>query len=393
MNICVYTCITGNYDKINELKEKEQGIDYYLFTNNKNIKSNTWKVIYVEDNKLNNIKLARKIKILGHEIIKKNYDVSVWIDGNIIIKKSIKQFVEKFLQKTDKIVAFKHSERNSVYEEMDACIKYQKESIHNINKLKEFYKKESFQDNTGLIESTVHIKRHNDPQVKQAMEVWFSIVQKYSERDQLSFNYAIEKTNLKVKWIEESVWNNEWFENNKHIKTTTKEEFKVYFDTDGCFTENNIIKEKYQIDKKTYTATFKNPTECKEIRFDSTEIEHIKCSNIQIKNHKENEIDYYNCVFLDQTIYFTNNDPYFIIRSDFEKEEEIEISLVLSKTTDKDFYTLLTAIKKEQEIINFYEKREPEIQRSLARLQQIEESRSWQLLEKIRKLIKRNHAK
>ena len=42
--ICVYTCMTGNYDSIKEIPKKEAGIDYYCFTNNKNVKSNTWKV-------------------------------------------------------------------------------------------------------------------------------------------------------------------------------------------------------------------------------------------------------------------------------------------------------------------------------------------------------------
>ena len=47
--ICVYTCITGDYDNIEELDFKESEIDYYLFTNNKNIVSKTWKVTYVDN--------------------------------------------------------------------------------------------------------------------------------------------------------------------------------------------------------------------------------------------------------------------------------------------------------------------------------------------------------
>ena len=74
--ICVYTCITGNYDNVNEIKQ-EDGIDYYLFTNNKKIKSNTWKVVYIEDESLSNVVLARKIKILGHPIINDKYDIII----------------------------------------------------------------------------------------------------------------------------------------------------------------------------------------------------------------------------------------------------------------------------------------------------------------------------
>lgn len=70
-NTCVYTCITGDYDNLIELKNKEKGIDYLCFTNNKRIKSKTWKVIYIEDKTLTDVQLARKTKILGNEYTKK----------------------------------------------------------------------------------------------------------------------------------------------------------------------------------------------------------------------------------------------------------------------------------------------------------------------------------
>ena len=64
--ICVYTCIAGDYDDLNEVLVKEEGIDYICFTNNKKIKSKTWKVIYVENGNLDNCHLARKLKMIGH---------------------------------------------------------------------------------------------------------------------------------------------------------------------------------------------------------------------------------------------------------------------------------------------------------------------------------------
>ena len=200
MKTCVYTCITGSYDKVNELKIKEEGIDYYLFTNNKRIKSSTWKVVYINSKNISDHLLSRKIKILGHNRIDK-YDVTVYIDGNIVIKKSIKEFINKYLDKNDTYVAFKHSERNSIAEEMDACLKYKKETLTNIEKLKKFYEKEKFKDNLGLAENTIHIKRQHDPQVRKTMSLWYKMVETYSGRDQLSLMYAISKTNLKVKWI------------------------------------------------------------------------------------------------------------------------------------------------------------------------------------------------
>ena len=57
--ICVYTCITGNYYDLKEVN-KEEGIDYFCFTNNKTISSNSWNVIYIENKELDNQRLSRK---------------------------------------------------------------------------------------------------------------------------------------------------------------------------------------------------------------------------------------------------------------------------------------------------------------------------------------------
>lgn len=85
--MCIYTCITGLYDDIKELSFKEEGVDYYCFTNNPEITSKTWKVIQIEDSQLEDKVLARKLKILDHSIIRENYNVSLWIDGAFIIKR------------------------------------------------------------------------------------------------------------------------------------------------------------------------------------------------------------------------------------------------------------------------------------------------------------------
>lgn len=389
MKLCVYTCITGDYDKVNEIKNKEPGIDYYLFTNNRKVKSNTWKVIYISSDTLDDAKLSRKIKILGHDIIRDNYDVSVWMDGNIIIKNSIWKFLEKFMTDDTKFLAFKHSKRNSIAEEMEACIEHQKESIHNVEKLRKYYKQENFKDDTGLIECTVHVKRHNDPQVIKTMRLWFDMVKNYSGRDQLSFNYVISKTNLKVTWIHESVWDNEWFASNKHTPPKQKDHFKVYFDTDGRFTEQNIATGKYKIDKKTYTAVFKIPVSSKVIRFDPTDLKRMKCSHVVIRGCEKYTIDYVNCLKIDDVIYFKNEDPFFIIHADF-KEGEIEISMTLDKLSDHDIAHLMDLIEQQRSQIDFYEKREPEVQQRFVRLEQIENSRGWRMLEKYRKIVKRN---
>ena len=388
MKLCVYTCITGSYDKVCEIKVKEAGVDYYLFTNNKKITSKTWNVVYVEDKSISDQLLSRKIKILGHEIIKK-YDISVYIDGNIIIKKRIKDYVKEVMGKKDKYVAFRHSERNSIEEEMEACLTYKKETSDKIEKLKEFYKKEGFKDNLGLAENTIHVKKTNDPVVIKTMNIWYNIVKKYSGRDQLSFMYAVSKTKLNIKWIEKSVWDNEWFTFKKHNEEKLKEDYKVYYKKEGKYTEENIIKGKYKIEKNTFTAEFTLPDYAREIRFDPTEIINMKMSKIKVDGNEKKAIEYFNCLDIDNILYSLDNDPYFIIKGNFKKDKPVKISLLLDNIEKKDIKALVSEINAQQNKIKYYEDREPIIQQDIARLRRIEKSFFWRVYKKIRNIIKK----
>ena len=186
--ICVYTCITGDYDTIHEIEKKESGIDYLLFTNNKKLKSNTWDIIYIEDNTLDNQRLSRKIKILGDSIINENYDISLWMDASVVFKSSVKEFIKKYYDhKKAPFSAFVHNCRNCIYDEAIACIKARKDTKEIIQKHVKFLQQEKYPKNNGLYEMTVFIKENNNPIVKKTMKMWFDMVCNYSKRDQLSF--------------------------------------------------------------------------------------------------------------------------------------------------------------------------------------------------------------
>ena len=219
--ICVYTCITGSYDNLKEVKVNEENIDYICFTNNKQLTSSTWKIIYIEDDKLSNHYLSRKLKMIGDSYIDENYTLSIWIDASVIFKKSVKEFLNEYIDyKNDVFLACKHHLRNSIAEEAKACIRYKKGNKERIDKLLSFYKQENFKDDLGLLEMTLIVKRHNDPLVRKTMKLWFDMILNYSERDQLSFMYCIYKTGLKVKAIPLNVWNNNYLEFTPHNMET-----------------------------------------------------------------------------------------------------------------------------------------------------------------------------
>ncbi len=250
--ICVYTCITGEYDNLREIKNIENGIDYYCFTNNKKLKSNTWNIVYIEDNSLSNVILARKIKILGHPLINENYDILLWMDAAVEFKKNINDFIDKYLDKKDNFVCFKHGERISILEEMDACLRFRKEKVEVVENLKKFYENENYNYDNGLVESTVLIKRPKNKKVVETMNLWFDMVKNYTKRDQLSFNYCLFKTHLKVKWINEKVFNNDWFKWHEHLSDNYPKSYMIYYGNIGEYNYKYQFSNDYKIDNDIY---------------------------------------------------------------------------------------------------------------------------------------------
>lgn len=385
--ICVYTCITGNYDNLNEIKNSEDNIDYYCFTNNKSLKSKTWKVIQIDNGELDNRLLARKIKILGHSIINDNYDIAVWTDADVIWETPISDFVNTYFKNTN-FAIFKHHARNTINEEAIACLLVRKDSKENIIKTLNFYNTIKYPDNNGLCESTVFIKNPKDQQVIETTKIWYDMVKEYSPRDQLSFNYAIWKTGLKVKYINLNVWGNPWFSTALHNPEPKIDSCHVYYgNSNEDFDIHKYYIYEYHKKNQNYSFHATIPFSTKRIEINPTNIVGIKYQDLTISpkpNHTETD-----GIFL-STTYNTRGMLY--VYGDFKKGEKLSLSFIASSPSSTEISKILKhQHEKDSKIIQKlqFENKELSIANTELKenLHQIINSKGWQALEKIRKIL------
>lgn len=343
--ICVYTCITGNYDNLIEINPDvyEENIDYYCFTNNKNIKSNTWKIVPIRDNKLSEQLLSRKIKILGHRILDK-YDITVYVDGNTIIKKKITDFIKKET-KIDKydIASFKHRYRDCIYDEAIECVKAKKDKKENIQKQVEFLKSVNYPKYNGLYENGI-IVRNNNPLVKKTMKLWFEMLLKYSKRDQLSYNWVISQTKVNVFTIKMNIVSNDYFEIINHNENNKITSFRAYFGEDDSYENFDYeldIQGNYKIKKDKYTANIKAPRDTNYIKFEITDIIGVFFDkiNVQADNLKEYKVNNY--LEIKGKKYFYHVIPTIELIGDFKKNEKITVSIEMNKISEYEYNILV----------------------------------------------------
>ena len=213
--IAVYTAVTGTYDEPLIPQERIDGFDYICFTDNPFLKSDFWDIRPIEDAGLNPTQTARMYKILAHKYLS-DYDYSLWIDTNIEIIGDIRDYINKYSVE-NKLLAFKHPQRDCIYQEADECIRLSKDSMDNIMPQINRYRDEGYPEHNGLISSGILFRNHNDPEVIKIMEDWFDEIVNGSFRDQLSFNYACWKNNFKYDESSLYIFKNEYFQIHEHL--------------------------------------------------------------------------------------------------------------------------------------------------------------------------------
>jgi hypothetical protein len=192
--VVMYTAITNNYDILKEVNYPSPDIDYIAFTDNKDLKSKTWKIIYLENLVMDShIKTVKYYKMLPH-IFLPHYQYSIWIDGSMKIRQDIQPLLEQLYQYP--LTVFKHPERNCIYQEMEACRMWNLDNEFTMRKQMDLYRSKGYPKDNGLISSGVLLRQHNHPHVIKVMEDWWEEIFSHSKRDQLSFNFVAWKNGI-----------------------------------------------------------------------------------------------------------------------------------------------------------------------------------------------------
>ena len=199
----VYTVNLGSYDNIKNIT-KEIGYDYFLFVDkyDNEYNNSNWTIIFLPE-EVNNLNLSlikkqRFIKTHPH-IFFSNYDLSIYMDCSFNIIGNLDEFLLRILTPKHSMYFLEHPKRNKISQEFKRVEILKKDTINNIERVKERYKKKNFPDKSGLIYGCLIIRKHNDKNCIDTMEEWFDEIKYYSHRDQLSFNYVLWKFGRKIK--------------------------------------------------------------------------------------------------------------------------------------------------------------------------------------------------
>lgn len=158
--------ITNNYEFIRNPYEIDEDADYFLLTDSKEIKSDIYNVIYLNEfdtNKLTGIQKNFIIKYSFYKYIPNlsNYDYMIFIDGSIQIFKKLSPIINYMRNCKYDLSIAPHPIRNNVIDEYDCWIEHRK--------LNPFFKKlflnsiknYDYENIKGLCETSIKIFKNS----------------------------------------------------------------------------------------------------------------------------------------------------------------------------------------------------------------------------------------
>lgn len=197
-NLIIYTAITNDYDQLVEKQPICDSNHFVAFTD-KTYSNTQWEIRPSCREFTDANRNAKIHKILSHKYFPET-EYSLWMDGTILLQTSTKYLIDKYIKNTD-VAVFKHPTRNCLYAEAQVCQNKLLDDPQIIQQQIDRYKAEGYPENNGLVEATIILRRHTE-QTKQFNELWWEEIKKGSRRDQISFNYAASKCNVKIGYFD-----------------------------------------------------------------------------------------------------------------------------------------------------------------------------------------------
>jgi hypothetical protein len=192
--IAVYTVMVGDYEDVIIDQITNSNYDYYMVTDDKDIKLPPNYKLLLVDKSDEPKKYSRKLKLLIHRYLK-DYDTYIYLDANY---KIIADLSRLLIHHTKDMVIKKHPQRNCIYQEGKRIIEVGKDSKstveNHLNKYKDIVKQQS-----GLYENGFFI-RNNSEKVNNFYEIWYNEIEQGSYRDQISLPYVL-KTNTDIEFV------------------------------------------------------------------------------------------------------------------------------------------------------------------------------------------------
>ncbi len=190
--VTVYTAITDDRDLLREPEVVTPGVRYVCMSDYAK-PIGPWEIIPVPSSQECPVRRARQCKIICHNLL--DTDISIWMDATYIPRADMWALANCMMMSSD-VATFKHFCRRCVYDEASEIIAQRLDDPVLVNEQMKMLQSEKYPFKAGLSDTSILIRRHTDA-VSDFCATWWDVLDGGSRRDQLSFDYARWKHNVR----------------------------------------------------------------------------------------------------------------------------------------------------------------------------------------------------
>ena len=138
-------------------------------------------------------RVARYYKLMAHEVLP---DARAWIwhDACMVLR-SDPHCLSRLATAKAPLATFKHPDRDCVYDEHRACLRYRKGEPERMQQQIDYMQFCGYPPGNGLAETACLVRR-NCEAIRRFNVRWWELLNAYSVRDQLSFDFACWETGM-----------------------------------------------------------------------------------------------------------------------------------------------------------------------------------------------------
>ena len=188
--LCIYTSIINNYDTLPTFIKKTP-IDFIAFANTNHKYRHNWDLRNISSPTKNPTMANRILKINIPEEIFKNYEYSLYIDGNILIKQKLLDKVFELINQNIEYSVNRHPRYDCPYSDLNEISRVgvvsAKKSLSWAKRLNSL----NIKKNSGYYECNILFRKHNN-KVKDFNDYWWQEFLYLPYRDQPGFRIAFE---------------------------------------------------------------------------------------------------------------------------------------------------------------------------------------------------------
>ena len=198
-HIAVVSCIVGAYDLLILPCHLLPDADYICFSDRPRHNWGVFEIRPMDFLHADATRSARFVKTHLHRYLRE-YETIIWLDANVIVLGDLRNYVDRFLMSGKAFGALPHPFRRTVYEEAEACKAELRDDAQIIDLQVTRYLCERFETD-NLIETGFFICKPKDDRFRRFCDSWWREIDRYSRRDQLSINYALQYEGLEWLWL------------------------------------------------------------------------------------------------------------------------------------------------------------------------------------------------